>query len=101
MGLVTVRRFSISMVYSKALSCGGTVKPFEREKLFKRRKCSVVDYFTFDSKRTLSMVERILKLGWWIDKTTVRLREVQMDLRVLHYVESGGAVEAGGGFVKK
>lgn len=28
------------------------------------------------------MVERILKLGWCMDKTTVRLREVAIDLRV-------------------
>uniref|UniRef100_A0A7C9D1X7 Uncharacterized protein n=1 Tax=Opuntia streptacantha TaxID=393608 RepID=A0A7C9D1X7_OPUST len=38
--------------------------------------------FPLDKRRTLSMVERILKLGWCMDKTTVRCRDSAIDFRV-------------------
>ncbi|KAM2164444.1 hypothetical protein ACFX1Q_041996 [Malus domestica] len=76
------RRFRISMVYSKALSCGGTVKSLESRKASREERVPWWTIDPFDSKRILPMVERILKLGWWIDKITVRWREVQMEFRV-------------------
>ncbi|CAL5392272.1 unnamed protein product [Camellia sinensis] len=72
MGLLLLSWFSISMVYSKALSCGGTVKPLDSKKASSEESVPWCTKVLFDSKRILSMVERILKLRWCIDRTTVR-----------------------------
>ncbi|CAL5395181.1 unnamed protein product [Camellia sinensis] len=72
MGLLLLSWFSISMVYSKALSCEGTVKPLDSKKASSEESVPWCTIVLFDSKRILSMVERILKLRWYIDRTTVR-----------------------------
>lgn len=64
MGFKAGRRLRISMVYSKALSCGGTVKPLESKKASREASVPWCTTVPLDSKRILSMAERILLLGW-------------------------------------
>ncbi|KAI8024935.1 Phototropin-1B [Camellia lanceoleosa] len=54
MGLLLLSWFSISMVYSKALSCGGTVKPLDSKKASSEESVPWCTTVHFDNKRILS-----------------------------------------------
>jgi len=58
------------------------VKPFETNNDCSEESVPWCTTVPLDSRRILSMVERILKLGWCIDKITVRWREIAIDLSV-------------------